>query len=470
MSNSTVKVTTKPLPESRLAVELEIPAEQCQNSFKEALSRLSRSANLPGFRKGKAPQAVLLQQIGTKRIQASALEKLLESVWSKALKDNDIEPLCEPELVGGFEALLNGFNPNSNLLVTLETDISPIPKLKNTKGLSAEAETIVFDEKKIDEILKQSQKQLATLIPIESRAAKAGDIAVVSFEGSFVDNDNPIEGGKSESMDIELEKGKMIPGFIEGIINMKIDEKKEVTCEFPKDYPQEDAKGRKASFKIHLKALKERELPPLDDAFAKQTSEKSNMKDLRIELEERLKKDAIKKTSQNRQEALLNELIKELEVELPKTLINQEIRNLIEQTARNFAEQGIDVKSTFTSELVNKLMDSSKPEAIDNLRRHFALNALAKQERIEISDQEVEKKFKEVQRDLAKEKNIDLKRLKDAVSEDLLHEKLLLWLEENNTIIEKTSDKPSKAKNSSSKSSEGKSSKSKIKADKSPNS
>ncbi len=463
MSSSKLKVKTNSKPCSRLTIELEIPAKQCKSSYEEALSQLTKSANLPGFRKGKVPKAVLIQQLGQKRIQASALEKLLGTTWDQIQKQESIQALCEPELVGGFESILESFDPEKNLTITLETDIPPNPKLKVTTGLDAEVETITFDPKKVDDLIEQSRKQLATLIPIENRNAKKDDIAVVSFKGIFNDDKSEIEGGSSESMDVELNQGQMIPGFVEGIIGMEIGETKTVQCTFPKDYSQEKAQGRKADFEIKLKELKTRELPKLDDAFAKQTSDKSNMVELREDLEERLKEDTKLRNTKNRQESLLKALVSQLEVELPKTLIDQEIRNLIEQTARNFAEQGIDVKSTFTPDLINKLMESSRPEAEDNLRQQFAIKALAEKEDISVTEKEIKEKFNEIKNEFSKEKNIDQEKLKDAIHADLLQEKVFVWLEENNNVLEKISQKKSPSKNST----QEKAKKSKTKAEKS---
>ncbi len=448
MSADQLTVKTNLLPNSRIAVELEVDSERCKTCYEEALSRLSRSLKLPGFRKGKVPKAVILQQVGIARIQASALEKLLEGVWKEALEKESIEPLCEPELQGGFETLLESFSPEKKLIFTLETDIAPTPVLKTTKGLEAEVEKVIYDPQKVDELIEQSRKQLATLIPVEDRPAEKGDIAVVSFKGTYSDNGNEINGGSAESMDIELEEGRMIPGFIEGIIGMKISEEKIVKCEFPDNYPEKEAQGKKADFQITLNDLKTRELPELDDAFAQQTSDKKNLKELREDLEERLKKDTAIRYQKNRNDALLAALVSELEVDLPKTLIDQEVRNLIEETARNLAQQGIDVKSMFTNELVQSLMESSKEEAQENLRRTFALKALAQEEKIEVDDQELEEKLKEVRKDLSKEKNIDPNKLRQIILEDLLKDKLFKWLEENNTVTEKsTKDKNSKQKN-----------------------
>jgi len=439
MSAAKLNVKTSSVPNSRLSVEVEVPADRCKNSYMEALNKLSRSISIPGFRKGKVPKAVIIQQLGVKRIQASALESLLQSIWTEALDQEGIEPLCEPELEDGFETLLGNFNPEQILTLKFETDISPTPKLKKSSGLTAEVEKLSFDPKQIDELIEQSRNQLATKVPVSDREAKKGDIALVSFKGTFSDDGSDIDGGSANSIEIELEPGRMIPGFIEGVIGMNISDKKVLKCEFPQDYHEEKAKGRKAEFHVTLEDLKIKELPELNDDFAKQASDKDNLKDLRSDLERRLIEDTNKKQTKNRQESLLEALVKELEVDLPKSLIDQEVRIIVEQTAQNFAQQGIDVKSMFTAELVKSLMESSKGEAEKKLRQKLALNALAKAEKIVVPEKEIIAKLKEVEADLklSKEKNIDSDRLKDAISDDLLQEKLFLWLNENNTVIEK---------------------------------
>ncbi len=448
MSAAKLKVTTSSKPNSRIAVEVEVPADRCKNSYDEALSKLSRSISIPGFRKGKIPKAVVIQQLGVKRIQASALESLLQKIWTETLDQEGIEPLCEPEIEDGFEAILENFNTEKILKLKFETDIAPIPTLKKSSGLTAEVESLTFDPQKVEELIEQSRAQLATKVPVSDRAAQKGDIALVSFKGNFSDDGSEIEGGSADSIEIDLEEGRMIPGFIEGVIGMNINDEKTLKCEFPKDYHQEAAKGRKAEFKVSLEDLKIKELPELTDEFAKQASDKENMTDLRADLEKRLKEDTDRKQAKNRQDSLLHALVKELEVDLPKSLIDQEIRVIVEQTAQNFAQQGIDVKSMFTPELVKSLMESSKEEAEKKLRQKLALKALAKSEKIEVSQEEINSKLKDVKADIkfSNEKNIDENRLKDAITDDLLQEKLFQWLEENNTVVEKA---PEKSKNQS---------------------
>ena len=434
---SPLSIKASPRPGSRVALEVAIPGGRSQASYDAAVDKLSRSIKLPGFRKGKVPRPVLLQQIGPQRIRATALEDLVEAAFRDAVSQEMVAAIGRPELTEGFEVVLERFEPGSALTITLELDVEPTPKLKSTKGLKAEAEAISFDPARIDELIEQSRKQLATLVPVEGRPAASGDVAVLSFSGIYVDSGEAISGGSSDAMEVELEEGRMIPGFVEGVIGMAIGASKTIDCQFPDTYPQEDAAGRQSRFEISLKDLKCRELPALDDAFAQQASDKTTLAELRSDLETRLKDDAERRAKASRHDALLAALVQELEVELPETLVQQEIRNLVEQTAGQIAQQGMDVKKLFTPDLVRSLMDTSRPEAEERLRRSLALKALAAAEAIEVEAKELETKIKEISRGLSQQGNIDPERLRLAVADDLLRDKLLEWLEANSTITEK---------------------------------
>ncbi|MEB3331397.1 MAG: trigger factor [Synechococcaceae cyanobacterium] len=430
-----IKVTTTPRPGSRLAVQVAVPGGRCQASYEAAVDRLSRSVRLPGFRPGKVPRPVLLQQIGAQRIRATALEDLVDSVLRDAVSQEQIQVLGRAELDEGFEAVLERFQPGSELTFTLEMDVEPTPRLKTTRGLRAEATAVNFDPARVEELLEDSRRQLATLVPVEGRGAALGDVAQVAFSGTYGDSGEPIERGSSDGMEVELEEGRMIPGFIEGILGMTPGQTRTVACRFPESYPQQDAAGREASFSITLQELKGRDLPTLDDAFAQQASDKQTLAELRQELTEQLQKESERRQRASRHEALLEALVEQLEVELPETLIQEEIRALIEQTAGQIAQQGMDVKKLFTPDLVRSLLDTSRPEAEQRLRRRLALRALADAETISVPDQDVDAKLRELSRSLSEE--IDRERLRLAVADDLLRDALLSWLEANSEVIEK---------------------------------
>jgi trigger factor len=446
MSAAALKVSTESRPSSRLAVTVTVSGERCTASYEEAIKSLSRSINLPGFRKGKVPRSVLVQQLGGVRIKATALEKLIDNAWRDAIKQESLEPISQPDLSSGFDGLLESFNPGDELTFTLEADVAPTPKLKSTKGLKAEYEAVAYDPSRVDSMIDDSRKQLATVVPVEGRAAQKGDIAVLGFNGTYSDDGSEIEGGSADSMDVDLDNGRMIPGFIEGVIGMNVGENKSVDCQFPEDYPKDDARGRKATFAIELKDLKTRELPELDDAFAKQASEKDTMADLRKDLEQRLKDDAERRQTSNRHDGLVKALVDQLEVDLPEALIQQESRNLVEQTAAQFAQQGMDVKSLFTPDLIRNLMQNSRPEAEERLRRSFALTALAEAEDIKLDDSAIDTKLDEVKKDLSADAKVDPERLRQAVMDDLMQEQLMSWLETNSTLTEKAPEPDSDTK------------------------
>jgi len=449
MKEQSLKVKTSSLPQSRISIELDIPSSSCNSIVEDTIKNISRSVKLPGFRSGKIPKQVLIQRIGLSQLYASALEKIIDKYWKEALQVESITPLCEPELKDGFESLLERFNPAENLKLILITDIEPKLKLKKTKGLKVEIQKNKFDPKSIDEALEKSRNQLANIIPVIDRPAQMGDIAVISFNGIYKNSKKSIEGGSSESMDLELEKNKMIPGFVEGIIGMNINEKKELNLTFPEDYAHEESKGKEAIFEIHLKDLKTKELPILNDEFAKQSGNKKTLKDLKKDIEIQLK-DNFEKTQRNiKIEALIDALSKELEVEIPKSMIDLEVQSNIEQTAQRFAQQGLDVKSTFTPDLIKSLAESSRPQAEKNVLTTLALKALAEKENINVEDIEIDQKLKEFEQEIKQSPNkIDTGKLREAIRNDIVKDKLIEWLELNSEIIEK---KVTKTKTSSKK-------------------
>jgi len=452
MTKEALIVKTTSLPQSRIALELEIPSETCKSCINETINSISRSAKIPGFRLGKIPKQVLIQRIGIAQLHASALEKIIDKSWNEALKIKSIEPLSEPELVDGFESLLKKFSPEKSLKVTLHTDVAPELKLKKSKGLKVEISKSKFDPKSIDEALEKSRNQFATIVPINNRPAKLGDIAVVSFKGKYKDSNKAIDGGSSESMDLELEKNKMIPGFVEGIVGMKIEDTKTLKLKFPDDYSHEDSRGKDAIFEVHLKDLKEKELPELNDDFAKQSGNKESLKELKVDIEKQLKDNFERTQKDIKIEALMDALSNELDAEIPKSMIDLEVRNNIEQTAQRFAQQGLDVKSTFTPELVKSLAESTRPQAEKNVQRNLALKALSEKENITVEQEEIDTKMKEYGDAISKSsKQIDIQKLTDIVRNDLLKEKLINWLEENSEVKEKTTkatktDKTTKTK------------------------
>ncbi len=433
-----MKVTQEKLPASQVGLEIEIPPEQSKQAYEQVIQNFARSANIPGFRKGKVPRQVLIQRLGVVRIKATALEDLIESGVTEALKQEEVKAIGQPQLRTSFEDLISQYEPGNPLTFKAAVDVQPEVNLTQYTGLQVQAEEVKYDPASVEKVIEENRQEMATSIPVEGRAAQMGDVAVVDFKGILV-NDDPeaeveeIPGGQATDFQVELNEGRFIEGFIDGIVGMNIGETKEVDAKFPSEYPQPEFADRKAKFTVTLKELKEKELPEVNDDFAQEVSEFETLEELRASLEKRFQEEAENKTKANKQQALTKELVKNVEVDLPETLINQEIDTMLTQTAMQLSRQGIDVKKLFTQDTIPELRSRSRPEAIDSIKRTLALQEVAKRESIEVESAAIEARFNEVLAQYA-DKDVDKERLREVIADELLTEKILDWLQANATI------------------------------------
>ncbi|MEO0758997.1 MAG: trigger factor [Cyanobacteria bacterium J06648_16] len=432
-----MKVIQETLPDSQIGLEIEVPGDVTKQTYEQMLRKYMQSANIPGFRKGKVPRPVLIQRLGPERLKASALEELVQTVIEKAVKAEDIEAIGNYQLVSSFEDLIGQFEPGKPLTLSASVDVPPRITLSDYTGLSVQAEEVKYNPEKIQETLDRYAENMAALVPVEDRPAQEGDVAVVDFVGKVIEagkEPEEFEGGSAQEFQVEIKEGRFIPGFVEGIVGMNLEETKDVEVTFPDSYPQEELAGKPAVFTITLNDLKERELPDLDDDFAEEVSEFETLDELKASLEERYQKEAADATKANTEKALLDALAEQIEAEIPKTLVQREVDHLVTQTVMQFANQGIDVNQFLTKELVQSMRENSRGEAIERLKRTLALGEVAKKESLSVEDDAVQAKIQEIMDDVDDPASIDQERLQQAVHEDLLKEKILGWLSEKATV------------------------------------
>lgn len=432
-----MKVTQEKLPKSQVGLEIEIPPEMSTKAYERVLQDLARTANIPGFRKGKVPRQIVLQRFGTTRLKAAALEELLRDGVKIAIEQEKIDVIGEFYLNSSQDELVQKFEPGQPLTFSVKVDVPPEVKLNQYTGLQVRAEEVKYDPSSVDGFLEERRKEQATLIPVEGRPAQMGDVALVDFDGRLVGESGSeaqaIPGGQAQDFQVELAPGRFIEGFIDGIVGMNPGESKEISVQFPEDYPQKDLAGKPALFQVTLKEVKEKELPELNDDFAQEVSEFQTLAELRETLEKRFQETATSKTDTNKAEALLKELEKQVEVELPETLIQQEVDAMLTQTAVRLSNQGVDVRKLFTQEMVTQMRQASRNDAIERIKRTLALREVAKQESISVEPAAVEAKVKELIQQYS-DKDIDPEKMREFVEEDLLKEKIVAWLEEHSTV------------------------------------
>jgi len=436
-----MKVTQEKLPASQIGLEIEITPEITKQKYEQVIKNLTSTLNIPGFRKGKVPRQILVQRLGIPRIKAAALEEIIQEGIDKAIKQEAITAIGQPQLRSSFDDLMSNYQPGEPLTFAAAVDVVPEVQLKEYTGLQAKAEEIKYDPTQIDNIIEEQRQKLATLVPVEGRAAEINDVAVIDFKGVIAkaegeDPDTeptPIPGGEGTDFQVELQEDKFIPGFVLGIVGMNPGETKEVAAQFPDPYGNEELAGKPALFTITLKEIKTKELPEVDDDFVQEISDFETVEQLRTSLEERYQKEAADKTKENQQEAFLTELLNHVEIDLPTTFIDQEVDAMLTQTAMKLSQQGIDVKKLFTQDVIPQLRDRSKPEAIERLKRSLALQEIGKRESIAVTSEEVQARVVELMSEYA-DQELDENRLRGVVEEEMLTKKIVDWLLEHSSV------------------------------------
>jgi trigger factor len=292
-----MKVTQEKLPASQIGLEIEVPGDVTQKAYDDAVRKLARTVNLPGFRKGKVPKQILIQRLGSVRIKATVIEELIDDSLKAAIAQEKIEALGNFQLKSSFDDLIEHYTPGGLFTFNAAVDVPGTATLGTYQGFSFQAEKTEYDLAELDEYLEKRRRESATLVPVEDRGAQLGDVAIADYEGRYVneageEEEEIIAGTKAEDFELELEEGKFIPGFIDGFIGMKPEETKKFTVTFPEDYGQSEMAGKAVSFTATLKELKERELPELDDDFASEATKEefSTFAEWKESLEKQLQK------------------------------------------------------------------------------------------------------------------------------------------------------------------------------------
>lgn len=436
-----MKVTQEKLPGSQVNLSIELPANLTQSAYEQVLQKLSKQVRISGFRPGKVPRKILIQQLGMPMIKARAVEALLEQNVSKAFREADVRPIGQYDVNPGFDDLVGSFEPNQPFSFSVIVDVVPSITLGEYKGFTVQAESVPYDPSQVDNLIAHYRKQASTLLPVEEpRPAKIGDVAVLDYAGFFVlDQDEP-EGSEPESIpdaqgkdaQVDLEEGNFIPGFVDGIIGMMPGETRDVSATFPESYPSAELAGRAAIFQVTLKELKLRELPALDDDFAQRISQYQTYEELLAGLETRYRREAEEKEHANKVNACIQKLVDGVEAEFPQSLVDEQATILLRQMFSEF-QQGLDFRQ-LDKDLVSRLRQAVEPDAVNELKRSFGLMQLAKAENINVEDDAVQAQIQGILSTIDKPHKVDKERLKTIAYDEMLQEACTQWLLEHNTI------------------------------------
>ncbi|MFN2612714.1 MAG: trigger factor [Solirubrobacterales bacterium] len=378
-----MKTKVDNLGDSRLKIEVDVPAAELEKAIQKTAARLGKEMKIPGFRKGKVPPQMVIQKVSRGAVMTEAIEDNLADWYSEAVLDARVEPVGNPSIK--METVPGEAEP---LKFSIEVSVLPVGKLEGYRGLEVGKEEIEVPPGTVDAEVDRLREGFAKLNTVE-REARQGDVLLIDFEGQ-VDGET-FEGGEGKDYLLELGRGQVVPGFEEALAGAKAGDRRQARFDFPDDYHAEQLRGKKASFEIEVKEVREKELPELDDDFAAEASEFDTVEELRDHITERVREVLEGRAEEGFRERALDAAADKVEIELSDDLISGRAAENWARAARSLTQQGIDPDRYLEAQSVTReeLVEQSKPEAERSLRREAALEAVAEAEGIEITEEEM---------------------------------------------------------------------------------
>ena len=427
---------------NEVELEITIEAEKFENAIKKVYFQSAKYFNIPGFRKGKAPQNIVERYYGKEIFYEDAFNDLVPEEYEQALKENNIEAVSRPNID------IVTMEKGQDLVFKAVVQTKPEVKLGKYKGIEIEKIEYNVKDEDIENELKAMQDKNSRLVTVDDRAAMDGDTATIDYEG-FVD-DVAFEGGKAKNHDLVLGSHSFIEGFEDQVIGMKIGEEKEINVTFPKEYFTKDLAGKDAKFKVKLNELKKKELPALDDEFAKDVSEFDTLKELKDSIKERLEKQNKEREKYEKQDAAVKAVVENMEVDIPSGMIEMETENMMKDMEQRMSYQGLRMEQYL--KMLNKTEAEFKkeyePQAIEGIKSRLAVEAVIKAEKIEATEEEIKNKIEEMAKNYGKEaKDIENnENIKTYIKQGIENEKAMDFLVENSKIKKENSKKEEDSK------------------------
>ena len=388
-------------------VTVEIAKDEFQTALDKAYAKIRKDIMIPGFRKGHAPRMVIEAAYGKHVFFEDAVEDMFPDIYKDAVLTQDIRPVGRPS-VSKMDIADDGA-----VTLTIVTDLYPVAELGEYKNLEIEKAEVEVKESEVEAELDRMAQNVARITTVD-RPAQEGDTAVIDFEG--FENGKAFAGGKGENYELKLGSHTFIPGFEEQVAGMSAGEEKDIEVTFPADYHAEELAGKPVVFKVKVHEVKEKEVPEMDDEFAKDVSEFDTLADFKKDLGEKLKERRETQNQRDFEAALMEQVMDNMEVEIPDAMVEYEADNLVNDMAQRIQAQGIpfDQYLAMTGMTMDIMREQAKAAALERVRRELALGAIVAAENITISDEELEEEYKR----LAEQYHMEVDKVKAAVTAD----------------------------------------------------
>lgn len=447
-----LSVSTSPLPNSRLGLEITAGPEECSAAWTSVLTELSKRCKIDGFRKGKAPQALVINQYGKSTIAASACEEVIEKSIQKALDKEGVSAIGQAVLDDAckIDDVIAAYAPEKSITFKVMVDVWPVAELTGDyTGLNVTADRAPFDESVVVETLEGLQRKEAfTVLSPEGTKAEIGKVCIANMVGFYRKEDGKRgealpDIASGDMIEIKMQIGQYMPGFVEGIVGMECGDMRAVNVEFPVQSSRPELAGQKAVFDVTLHAVKDEVLPDLDDDFAKNMTESPTLEALKDTIRERMSVESANKTKANVDRALEDALVAITKVELPETMVENRIKDKFANFLSDMKSNGMtdtQVKALVTKENYDLYKERARANVERALTANFAIQAIAEKEKvangISVSNQEVDDQLLLIRGELKNDQEYsdNEESYRDKVRAQLEKDAVLAFLKESATV------------------------------------
>lgn len=403
-----MSVQVENLEKNMAKLTIEASAEDFEKAVQAAYQKNKNKITIPGFRKGKAPRVMIEKMYGAGIFYEDAANALIQSEYPKAADECGLEIVSQPEID------VVQIEKGKPFIFTAEVAVKPEVTLGDYKGVEVEVTKAEVTEEEIAGELKKEQENNSRTIDVDDRAVENGDMITLDFEG-FVDGE-AFEGGKGTDYPLTIGSNSFIPGFEEQLVGAVIGEEKDVNVTFPEDYHANDLAGKAAVFKCNVKAIKVKELPELDDEFAKDVSEFDTLEEYKKDIAQKLKERKEDVAKREKEDKVVDAIIENAQMDIPEAMIEFQVRQMADDFARRIQQQGLTVEQyfQFTGMTAEKMMEEMRPQAEKSIKTRLVLEAIVKAENIEVSDERVEEELTK----MAEAYQMEVEKLKEFMGEN----------------------------------------------------
>ena len=392
---------------------IESTAEEFEAGLNKAYNKDKNKISIPGFRKGKAPRKMIEQMYGAEVFYEDAANAIIPEAYATAAEESKLEIVSQPKI--SVVQLEKG----KPFIFAAEVAVKPEVELGTYKGVGVEKADTEVTDADVEEELKKVQEQNSRTVTVEDRAVKDGDMTVIDFEG-FVDG-VAFEGGKGENYPLTIGSHSFIDNFEEQLIGMNIGEEKEINVTFPEEYHAEELKGKPATFKVSVKEIKEKQLPELDDDFAQDVSDFDTLAEYKEDLKKTISVRKENEAKAKKEDEAIAKIVETSKMDIPEAMINTQVNRMVEDFAQRLQQQGLSIDQYFqyTGMTADKIVEEMKPEAVKRIQTRLVLEAVAKAEDIQVSDEEFDAELQKMA-DMYKMELSQIKEFMESRSEVIL--------------------------------------------------